>query len=106
MIEKLAEARLTVFKPDDPFYENDRFAANSFKLFRATGTLAEVREGFRRMLTESVALDQNEIILSDYEKYAPIIGSQAEFLGIPCTLADGLPITFSRAGRAATGILA
>lgn len=105
MIEKLAGAHLTVLEPDTPFYENDRFTANSFTLFRATGTLAEVREGFRRMLSDAVPLDQTEIILSDYERYAPVIQSQTELLGIPCTLANGLPMTFCRAGRAATGIV-
>jgi len=106
MVEKLAGTRLTVLEPDEPFYANDRFAANSFTLFRATGTWAEVREGFRRMLGDAAPLDQTEIIVSDYDRYAPIVQAQAEILGIPCTLAAGLPMNYCRAGRAAFGIVA
>lgn len=104
MIEKMARDRLCLLSSDAPFYDNN-FAANRLTMFRATGSVAEVREGLRRMLTEQLALDRTEIILSDYEQYAPVVHSLAETLGLACTLSSGLPLDFCAAGRAALGIL-
>lgn len=105
MIRLLAGGRLCFLDPEEPFYSNEDFSKNNFTMFRATGSLAEVREGFRRMLSEPVALDRTEIILSDYERYAPVIHSHSETLGFACTFSNGLPLVFSAAGKAAVGIL-
>ncbi|MUT65660.1 PD-(D/E)XK nuclease family protein [Paenibacillus sp. NEAU-GSW1] len=105
MIEKLAGDRLCILDADEPFYDHKHFASNSFSMFRATGSVAEVREGFRRMLSEHTALDRTEIILSDYERCAHVIHSQAEALGVSCTFSNGLPFVFCSAGKAALGIL-
>jgi ATP-dependent helicase/nuclease subunit B len=105
MIDKLAGDRVYKLESDPAFYNDEHFAGNTFTLFRATGSLAEVREGFRRMLSEPSALDRTEIILSDYERYAPVIHSQAEALGFVYTLSNGLPLVFCSVGRAAVGIL-
>ncbi|MDD9271466.1 PD-(D/E)XK nuclease family protein [Paenibacillus sp. GCM10023248] len=105
MIHKLSGDRLCFLDPDDPFYINEYFSTNKFTMFCATGSLAEVREGFRRILSDPAALDRMEIILSDYEHYAPIIHSHAEALGVECTLSNGLPLVFCDAGKAVVGIL-
>ncbi len=105
MADKLACGRLYILEADEPFQDNEQFASNSFDMFRASGTAAEIREGFRRMLSEPVALDRTEIILSDYERYVPVVHARAELLGIECTLANGLPLAFCAAGRAAAGML-
>lgn len=105
MIDKIAGDRLCVLESDPPFYTNERFAGNAFAMFRATGSMAEVREGLRRILSEPAAFDRTEIILSDYEQYAPVIHSHAEALGIACTLANGLPHIYCSAGKALSGIL-
>lgn len=105
MIDKISGGRLCYLDSEAPFYINEKFSNNRFNMFRATGSLAEIREGFRRILSGSLALDQTEIIVSNYKQYAPIIYSQAETLGVPCTFSNGLPIVFCSAGKAATGIL-
>ncbi|SDT08804.1 PD-(D/E)XK nuclease superfamily protein [Paenibacillaceae bacterium GAS479] len=105
MIHLLAGGKLCFLDPEEPFYKNEDFSKNNFTMFRATGSLAEVREGFRRILSEPVALDRTEIILSDYEQYAPVIHSHSETLGIACTFSNGLPLVFCAAGKAAVGIL-
>ncbi|WP_141336167.1 PD-(D/E)XK nuclease family protein [Paenibacillus sp. tmac-D7] len=105
MIHKLSGDRLCFLDSDAPFYINEDFSTNRFTMFRATGSLAEVREGFRRILSDPAALDRMEIIVSDYEHYAPIIHSHAEALGVEYTLSNGLPLIFCAAGKAAVGIL-
>lgn len=106
LIDLLAGDRLYLLESDKPFYKNKQFAAaNTFSMFRATGSVAEVREGFRRMLTEPLSWDRTEIILSDYESYAHVLYAHAEAHDIACTLSNGLPLVFCNAGRAAIGIL-
>ncbi|OBR63958.1 hypothetical protein A7K91_11220 [Paenibacillus oryzae] len=105
MIHKLSGERLCILDSEAPFYRNEEFSKNQFRMFRATGSLAEVREGFRRILSDLASLDRMEIILSDYEHYAPIIHSHAEALGVECTLSNGLPLVFCDAGKAVLGIL-
>lgn len=104
-VEKIAGSRLHIIDFDEPFYTNARFSNNQFTMFRAAGSLAEVREGFRRMQAEPTPLDHMEILLSDYERYAPVIHSQAEASGIPSTFSNGLPITYCTAGKAVLAIL-
>lgn len=105
MIERVANDRLCILDTDAPFYDSEQFAANTFSMFRATGSVAEVREGFRRILSGSTALDRTEIILSDYERDVHVILAQAEAMGVVCTLSNGLPLLFCSAGRAAVGIM-
>ncbi|WP_138494061.1 PD-(D/E)XK nuclease family protein [Paenibacillus pinistramenti] len=105
MLERLAGERLCLMEAGAPFNLDKDYLANSFSMFRAAGSLAEIREGFRRIVSDSGALDHTEIMLSDYEHYAPIVFSHAEKLGIPCTFSSGLPLVFCSAGRAAAGIL-
>lgn len=105
LVEKIAGSRLHIIDFDEAFYTNGRFSNNQFTMFRAAGSLAEVREGFRRMQAEPAPLDHMEILLSDYERYAPVIHSQAEASGIPSTFSYGLPITYCTAGKAVLAIL-
>lgn len=105
MIHKLSGERLCILDSEAPFYRNESFSKNPFTMFRATGSLAEVKEGFRRILSDPAALDRMEIMLSDYEHYAPMIHSHAEAVGVECTLSNGLPLVFCDAGKAAIGIL-
>ncbi|MHA6482861.1 PD-(D/E)XK nuclease family protein [Paenibacillus sp. strain BS8-2] len=105
LVEKLAGERLIRVEAETAFGENPIFAKNSFQLFSASGVMAEVREGFRRLAGGSDSADRTEIILSDYESYAPYIASQAEELGISCTLTGGLPLYYCSAGQAAVGLM-
>lgn len=106
LIEKIAGSQLDIVNFDEPFYSHARFSNNRLMMFRAAGSLAEVREGFRRMIAETEPLDQMEIMLSDYERYASVLYSQAEASGVPCTFSNGLPISYCTAGKAALAILA
>lgn len=106
IIEQLTGNRLYDLSNNEPFYINDNFATNQFTMFRASGSLAEVREGLRRILSEpTTTLDQSEIILSNYEQYAPIVLAQSEVLEIHCTFSNGLPMEFCALGKALQGIM-
>ncbi|WMT42263.1 PD-(D/E)XK nuclease family protein [Paenibacillus sp. D2_2] len=105
MVQKLSGGRVVLLDLDSPFNLSEHFRDNQFNMFRATGSFAEVREGFRRILSEPESLDRTEIILSDYERYAPVVFSLTETLGIDCTLSNGLPLTFSVAGKVVMGML-
>ncbi|MDQ6422873.1 PD-(D/E)XK nuclease family protein [Paenibacillus sp. LHD-117] len=106
MIEKIAGGRLFRLEAETPFAVNAAFAANSFGMFGASGSIAEVREGLRRLLAEPDArFDRAELLLSDYETYAAIVYAQAEAMGLPATLSGGLPLVYCPAGQAAVGLL-
>ncbi|GAA0404246.1 PD-(D/E)XK nuclease family protein [Paenibacillus motobuensis] len=105
MVQKLSGGRVVLLDLDSPFYVSEHFQDNQFTMFRATGSFAEIREGLRRILSEPESLDRTEIILSDYERYAPVVYSLTETLGIDCTLSNGLPLTFSVAGKVVMGML-
>ncbi|MNO42699.1 ATP-dependent helicase/deoxyribonuclease subunit B [compost metagenome] len=78
---------------------------NSNKLnvhfYRATGIFAEVRETFRRVCRQKIPFDQTEIIVSNYEAYSTAIYTLSQALGIPCTFSKGLPVSCTKAGKAA-----
>ncbi|CAM4499190.1 RecB family exonuclease [Paenibacillus endophyticus] len=105
MMEKLAGKCLCFLDSETPFHISEGFSKNRFTMFHATGSLAEVREGIRRILSEPEALDHTEIILSDYERYISVIHAHAEEMGAACSYSNGLPIAFCAAGKAAAGIL-
>ena len=88
------------------FYSHARFSNNRLMMFRAAGSLAEVREGFRRMIAETEPLDQMEIMLSDYERYASVLYSQAEASGSRVRSPMGFRSPYCTAGKAASAILA
>lgn len=79
------------------------------KILRAVGEVNEVREIFRRCMEERIALDEVEIIHSDYATYAPLIYETAHLLkegeeDPPVTFAEGIPVKYSRPGRALLGL--
>lgn len=75
------------------------FPAGKAQLFHATGTLAEVREVMRRVLSNENPLDQVEVIASNYEAYASAIHTLSSELDISCTYGSGLPLQYARMGR-------
>ncbi len=83
-------------------------------LFAAIGEINEVREVFRRIMTESLKLDEVEILYTDYDTYAPLLyetvarlyetdgASLDEF---PITFTEGVPVRYSKPARALKAFL-
>jgi len=74
--------------------------------FCAVGETNEVREVLRRCLANGWPLDQVEVLHTDAETYAPRFYEVAENLNVPVTFAEGIPVRYSRPGRALAAWLA
>ncbi|MFH0958901.1 MAG: PD-(D/E)XK nuclease family protein [Pseudomonadota bacterium] len=75
-------------------------------IYRAIGEVNEVREIFRRCAQRVIPFDEVEILHTDAGTYVPLIYELAWLLkpddseSIPVTFAEGIPISYSRPGRA------
>ncbi len=87
----------------------------SVSFFRAVGEVNEVREALRRVLAEGVPLDEVELLHTDAAAYVPLIYETllafypGEGFGpeeLPVTFAEGVPVRYSRPGRALLAWLA
>lgn len=76
------------------------FVDGSVALFHALGESNEVREVFRRILSDGTPLDDVEILVTAVAPYISIIYETINALGIPATFASGIPATYSRPGKA------
>jgi len=78
--------------------------------FRAVGAVGEVREALRRCLRDAIPLDDVEILHTDTDTYVPLLFELSESLrslrdgelvsDAPMTFAEGIPVLFTRPGRA------
>ena len=59
----------------------------------------EVRGVFRRILDESLRLDDVEIAFDDDATYRPLVHELASQYGVACTFDDGVPVTYTRPGQ-------
>lgn len=84
----------------DPRKAPGPFDDGSVSLFHALGESNEIREVFRRILKERIAFDDVEMVVTTINPYFPLIYEIGESLEIPTTFAGGLPITYTRPGRA------
>lgn len=79
------------------------------RVFRAVGEVNEVREVLRRCLREGIPFDEVELLYSDADTYLPLIyevaSSPGESASVPVTFAEGIPVRYSRPGRALLGWL-
>ena len=83
-------------------------STSSISSFSAIGEMNEVREIFRQCLSNEIPLDQVELLHTDTETYLPLIFELAHRAGdctaeereLPVTLAEGIPVRYSRPGRA------
>jgi len=106
MLKRIAESGLVVLGQEASFPASLENAGKAdVQFFRAAGTLAEVRETFRRICRQSISFDQTEVIVSDYEAYSSTIYTLSQTLGIPCTFSKGLPVSVTKAGKAALAYL-
>jgi ATP-dependent helicase/nuclease subunit B len=100
IVNKVAEERLVKLSCGLPFTASESdFPADKAQIFHATGTLAEIREVMRRILSQEVPLDRVEIIASNYDSYTSAIQTLTSELDISCTFGSGLPIQYARMGR-------
>lgn len=74
--------------------------------FRAIGETNEVREVLRRCLVNGWPLDTVEILHTDSAVYLPRLFELTEALAVPATFAEGIPVSYTRPGRALAGFLA
>ncbi|MFH1025276.1 MAG: hypothetical protein V1764_01170, partial [Nitrospirota bacterium] len=81
------------------------FKDSTLEIFHAVGRRNEVREVLRRIISSGKKNDEVEIIHTSYDDYVPMIYDMACKFGIPMTFEEGLPITFTRPGKAALGFL-
>lgn len=75
------------------------------QMFRAYGAANEVREVFRRIVEDGLSADSVLICHTDSGTYVPLLCSLAETLGVPVTVAGGIPLTHTRPGRLAMGLI-
>lgn len=90
---------------------------DTVSIFRAVGEANEVREVFRRVIAAGCKLDEVEIIYTAPDPYlgliyetatrlfasngtAPPAAEDANDFGLPISFADGIPVSYSRPGRA------
>lgn len=69
-------------------------------LFHALGESNEVREVLRRVLYNGIPFDDVLILLTSTDPYIPIIHEITTAQDIPTTFAEGIPVTYTRPGKA------
>jgi len=72
----------------------------SVALFHALGESNEVREVFRRIFSDGNHLDDVEILVTATDPYISIIYETTTALRVPATFGSGIPVTYSRPGKA------
>ncbi len=78
----------------------------SVEMFRAVGEINEVHEVLRRCASAGIPFDEVEILYSDSSTYVPLIYETCALLssepgsGVPATFLEGIPVRYSRPGRA------
>ena len=65
----------------------------------------EVRSVFRRILDEGLHVDEVEIVFDDDATYRPLLHELASQYGVACTLADGVPVAYTRPGQGILDVL-
>jgi len=83
----------------------------SVEIFRAVGEVNEVREVLRRCAAAGIPFDQVEILHTDASIYVPLIYEVCALISpeagevVPVTLLEGIPVRYSRPGRALAAML-
>ncbi len=81
------------------------------RIFRAVGEINEVREVFRECGEKGISFDQVELLYTDSDTYLPILYEAASTYSddpddpFPVTFLEGIPVKYSRPGRALIGWL-
>ena len=105
----LEEAFLAAFAPSTYSLEEDVFekahVAPALDFVHALSEENEVRAVFRRVLDEGLRWDDVEIVFDDDATYRPLVHELAAQYGVLCTLADGVPVTYTRPGQGILDVL-
>ena len=78
----------------------------SVGIFRAVGEVNEVREVLRRCVEAGIPCDEVEILHTDASTYIPLLYEACSLLApgpggtVPATFLEGIPVRYSRPGRA------
>lgn len=102
LIESLSGARCVEIPTDGS--EDWRSRARGFLLARCASPEEEVRRAVRRLASEGASLDQAELVYVRADAL-PVIFELLKELGMPATFAEGIPLRYTRPGRAALGFL-
>lgn len=78
----------------------DRSASRSSIMFCAGTPADEVREIVRRAVSSGRRMDEIEIASTDRDTYSIILDALCTHIGASTTILDGLPLSFTRIGRA------
>lgn len=89
----------------DPSSAPRQFADSSIQMFKAYGISNECREVFRRCLEEKVPFDQVEVIFPPGSRYPLVAYSLACRANLNISIAEGLPLAMTSAGRTLFGLL-
>jgi RecB family exonuclease len=89
----------------DPGGAPSPFTDGTVEIFHAVGRRNEVREVFRRALASGARSDQIEIIYTSYDDYVPLLYGISGKFGLGITVEEGLPVTFTKPGRAGLGLI-
>lgn len=81
-------------------------ACPTWNAFSAVGETNEVREVLRRCLANGWPLDEVEVLHTDAETYVGRFYEVCAALEVPVTFAEGIPVRYSRPGRALSAWLA
>jgi ATP-dependent helicase/nuclease subunit B len=84
----------------NPKKSPDPLDDGSVSLFHSLGESNEVREVFRRILEGKIPFDEVEILVTTVDPYVPLIYEIASSYDLPVTFSSGIPISFTRPGRA------
>ena len=100
--EGIAEGALPNTGSLKPYESAATNGTPSIRIFRAVGEVNEVREVLRRCLSGPWKLDEVEVLHTDRETYVPLIHETLQSIGdrVPVTFEEGIPVRFSRPGRA------
>ncbi|MBP1749403.1 MAG: nuclease [Deltaproteobacteria bacterium] len=73
---------------------------DTVSVFNALGESNEIREAFRRILKSETPLDDIEMVIPGADPYRMLIRDMARSIGIPVTLAMGVPASMTGPGAA------
>jgi RecB family exonuclease len=100
LLEALPARQRIVLPVDEPR------ASEFTHAFNAVGETNEAREVLRRCLVNGWPLDQVEVLHTDAETYVSRFYEITAALDVPVTFAEGIPVRYSRPGRALAAWLA
>jgi ATP-dependent helicase/nuclease subunit B len=104
LIDRLAGEKLRVLEGRTSSQPGE-LLAKSVSVFAAAGAENEIREVLRRVLERRIPLDEVEIVYANRDPYLALVYELCREHDLPATFQDGIPVVFTRPGRAAMDYL-